>query len=228
MALATTDKTLLEQLLSSPRLPTLLHELTTVVEDESVQRHAFYQQITETDKAEFINGEIIMHSPVKRRHNDASGNLYHLLKAHVARHRLGYVGHEKILISLTRNDYEPDVCFFNRQKSAEFTPDQMLFPAPDFIVEVPSKSTAANDRGIKFDDYAAHGVAEYWIVDPVDETVEQYHAEDSAYQLMIKAQTGLIRSFAVDNFEIPIRAIFDEAENQQTLASIITNPSQSG
>ncbi|MCL4834801.1 MAG: Uma2 family endonuclease, partial [Caldilineaceae bacterium] len=27
-------------------------------------------------------------------------------------------------------------------------------------------SLTRNDRGVKFDDYAAHGVAEYWIIDP--------------------------------------------------------------
>jgi len=221
MALATDDRMLLEQLLRSPRLPQLVRELETVIEDEAAQRNAFYEQITEVDKAEFINGEVIFHSPVKLRHNDISINLLLLLRAYVAQHELGYVGHEKILVSLTRNDYEPDICFFGRKKSNKFTPDQMLFPAPDFVVEVLSKSTAANDRGIKFDDYASHGVTEYWIIDPVLEMVEQYRAQNGVYELVIKAQSGTVRSFAVDGFEIPVRAIFDAAENQQTLTQII-------
>lgn len=221
MALATSDKTLFEQLLQSPRLPQLVRELETVIEDEATQRKAFYDQITEGDKAEFINGEIIFHSPVKLRHSDASINLLLLLRAYVAQRGLGYVGHEKILVSLTRNDYEPDICFFGRKKSANFTPDQMLFPAPDFVVEVLSKSTATNERGIKFDDYASHGVTEYWIIDPLDETVEQYRANDGVYKLVIKAQTGLVRSFVIDGFEIPVRAIFDQAENQQALSKIV-------
>lgn len=221
MALATKDQTLVEQLLRSPRLPQLVRELDTIIQDEAAQRKAFYNTITESDKAEFINGEIIFHSPVKLRHNDASINLLLLLRTHVARQSLGYVGHEKILVSLTRNDYEPDLCFFGSEKAKEFTPDQMLFPAPDFVVEVLSKSTAANDRGIKFDDYASHGVVEYWIIDPVGETVEQYRGADGVYELVIKAQTGLVRSFAIDGFEIPVRAIFDEAENQLALAAII-------
>ena len=43
----------------------------------------------------------------------------------------------------------------------------MLFPAPDFAVEVLSPSTQKNNRGIKFDDYALHNVSEYWIIDPI-------------------------------------------------------------
>ncbi|MEM7125217.1 MAG: Uma2 family endonuclease [Chloroflexota bacterium] len=222
MALALDEKDLLEQLLRSPRLPRLVRELENTIEDEAIRRQAFYSQITEKVKAEFINGEVIIHSPVKRRHNDASSNLHVLLKAYVNRHKLGYIGYEKILISLTRNDYEPDICFFKRSKSDVFTPDQMFFPSPDLSVEVLSDSTASNDRGMKFDDYAHHNVEEYWIIDPVTEEVEQYRAVAGEYELVMKAQTGLLRSFAVDGFEIPIRAIFDDDENQRALVEIIT------
>lgn len=30
------------------------------------------------------------------------------------------------------------------------------------------------DRGIKFIDYALHGISEYWIIDPDKKTIEQY------------------------------------------------------
>ncbi|MBV7333338.1 Uma2 family endonuclease [Chloroflexi bacterium TSY] len=90
MTLAIDERNLLTQLLRSPRLPQLVRELEIIIDEEANRRKAFYNQITEGDKAEFINGEIIFHSPVKHRHNDASSNLHLLLKAHVARHKLGY------------------------------------------------------------------------------------------------------------------------------------------
>jgi hypothetical protein len=38
--------------------------------------------------------------------------------------------------SLTRNDYEPDIRFWNKEKSANFRHGQMRFPAPEYrIVE---------------------------------------------------------------------------------------------
>ena len=58
MTLAIDEQTLLEQLLRSPRLPRLVRELETAIADEASQRAAFYNQITEGDKAEFINGKI--------------------------------------------------------------------------------------------------------------------------------------------------------------------------
>jgi Uma2 family endonuclease len=110
------------------------------------------------------------------------------------------IGHEKILVALTRNDYEPDVCFFSAAKARTFQPDQTVFPAPDFVAEVLSRSTEQADRGVKFEDYAAHGVGEYWIIDPDGERVEQYLLEGETYQLACKADNGVVASRAVAGF----------------------------
>lgn len=213
----------LKQLLDSPRLPFIARRIDAVLADEKRRRREFYAQIDENDKAEFINGEVIMHSPVRLRHNVSGKHLLVLMDAFVTTRGLGYVGYEKIMVSLTRNDYEPDICYFGPAKAATFTLDQMRFPAPDLVVEVISKSTEHNDRGVKFEDYAAHGVQEYWIVDPDAETLEQYRlAEgDESYQLVIKAMTGQVRSFAIPGFEIPVRAIFDPEANQTALQALL-------
>ena len=50
----------------------------------------------------------------------------------------------------------------------------MRFPAPDLVVEVLSVSTVVIDCGVAFEDYAAHGVGGYWMIDPDTKTVEQY------------------------------------------------------
>ena len=44
--------------------------------------------------------------------------------------------------------------------------------APDLVVEILSASTEKWDRTAKRRLYAAHGVREYWIVDPAAQTVE--------------------------------------------------------
>ena len=134
---------------------------------------------------------------------------------------LGYVGYEKLLISLTRNDYEPDICFFRHDVSQTFSPQQMRFPAPDFIVEILSETTVRTDREIKFDDYAAHGVKEYWIIDPDAEVVEQYLLRDEEYLLIKKTDSGILKSEAIAGFAIPVRAIFDEQDNLDALHALV-------
>lgn len=50
------EQSLLDQLLRSPRLPLVARKIEQVLADEAAQRQAFYEQITEGDKAEYING----------------------------------------------------------------------------------------------------------------------------------------------------------------------------
>src|SRR6266850_8335915 len=104
--------------------------------EERARRERFYNEITEDQKAEFINGEVIVHSPNKIRHLEVRDNLHTLLRAFVQTRRLGFVAGEKALCVFPRNDYEPDVCYFGAEKRALIAPDTIKFPIPDFICEV--------------------------------------------------------------------------------------------
>lgn len=138
-----------EQLLEMPNAPLVIQKVQQALATEQRLRKHFYEIVTEDQKAEFINGEIIVHSPVRKHHNTASLYLSQLLNAFAIKHKLGYVGHEKLMISLTRNDYEPDICFFKQEKAIHFSEEQTNFPAPDLVVEVLSPGTKERDRGIK-------------------------------------------------------------------------------
>ncbi|HQE93780.1 MAG TPA: Uma2 family endonuclease [Anaerolineae bacterium] len=214
--------TAVQQLRGSPQLPRYVQELQALLAAEHARRERFYAELSEEQKMEFINGEVLMHSPARLCHTIVSQNAFILLSLYVSQHRLGHVGHEKVLITLTRNDYEPDVVYFGPAKTQALLPDQMKFPAPDLVVEVLSPSTAENDRGIKFVDYAAHGVAEYWIVDPDAEVVEQYVLRDECYELRMKSQTGILQSEAVSGFAVPVRALFDEQEKLAAVQTLMT------
>ncbi|WP_159475595.1 Uma2 family endonuclease [Dyadobacter sp. 3J3] len=208
---------LLADILNQPDAYYLIEKANNLLNQERECRLKFYDDVTEQGKVEFINGEVIVHFPVTKRYNVASGLLYRLLSIYSGKNNLGFVGIEKIMITLTRNDYEPDICFFRKEKSLTFTEDQTLFPAPDLVIEILSDSTAKRDRGIKFKDYQAHKIEEYWIIDPENQTLEQYHLKGNSYDLVLKSSQGLVTSFVVDGFQIPILSIFDEVENFKTI-----------
>jgi Uma2 family endonuclease len=188
---------------------------------ENKLREKFYADITPEHKWEFIQGEVIMHSPALNRHLAASQALFKLLDVYASVNRLGIVRHEKAMTSFPRNDYEPDVMFFGVAKATLIHPDTLRFPVPDLIVEVLSPSTEKRDRGIKFQDYALHGVAEYWIIDPVAETVEAFQLVDMGYAAAVAQSEGLLWSDVVPGFEIPVRAIFDEVKNLEALRAML-------
>ena len=212
-----------EQTLEMPNAVLFARKLKSALEAEQKKRRHFYEIVDENKKMEFINGEIIFHSPVKLQHNSATKLLCGLLNAFVIKNGLGFVGVEKIMISLTRNDYEPDVCFFGSEKAKKFKKNQIQFPAPDLVVEVLSDSIEKHDRETKFQDYAAHGIEEYWIVDAEKEMIEQYFLQNEQYELLLKSNSGEIKSVVLPDFEIPIRAVFNEKLNVETLSGLLRN-----
>ncbi len=213
-------ESLINEILSEPDVHALVQRVNSALDKEKKARKRFYEIVEENKKMEFINGEIVFQSPVKLSHNSATERLCRLISIYVDTHELGVVGVEKILVSLTRNDYEPDICFWRNTKAKKFKQDQMQFPAPDFVVEVLSPSTEKHDREIKFKDYATHHVEEYWIIDPDKKFVEQYLLKDGEYELNLKSKSGTIISSAVVGFSIPIAAIFDSKENLKALKQL--------
>jgi len=211
----------IDNIKKSPSAVLIFQTLQNYLEKEKKKRLHFYETVREDQKAEFINGKIIIHSPVKLRHSNASFFLANLIHNYLSDKNIGVVHHEKLMIRLTRNDYEPDICYFSKEKSKNFKPDQLLFPAPDFVVEVISKSSEKTDRAIKYTDYQNHDVKEYWIINPENEFVEQYFLKNDEYELIQKTSSGQIRSFVIDGFEIPVKAIFNKEINFQTMKELI-------
>ena len=82
-------------------------------------------------------------------------------------------------------------------------------------------------RTIKKEDYAAHGIVEYWIIDPNKQTVEQYllmQPNDKVYFEPYIYNIGEdITSKVIEGFTIPIAAIFDEAANVKALQNFMQN-----
>ncbi|MFM9838070.1 MAG: Uma2 family endonuclease [Cyclobacteriaceae bacterium] len=192
-----------------PELAIILDRLEKEMREEAQKRNEFYELIHENVKAEFINGAIVYHSPVMRRHWKVSMNVSRELSSYAKKHDLGEEGVEKVMISLTRNDYEPDIVFFSKEKSRLFTPQQMHFPAPDLVVEILSDSTEKNDRNIKFRDYASHGVKEYWIIDADKASLEQYINTDNEFQLSHIFIEGILKAETAKGFELDVRSIFE-------------------
>ena len=216
---------LLEQIVASPELPRYSAIIIDILQHEQEARLQFFEELTEDGKSEFINGEIIMQSPATALHINVSRYLTELLAHYVEAHQLGAVYFEKALISLTRNDYEPDVCFFRPEKTNAIQPETLRFPAPDFIAEILSPSTEKYDRGVKFEDYAAHGVAEYWIIDPVAMSVERYLLKGDQYQMEGSPLNPTIESKSIAGFRIPRMALFSPNEHLNALRKILGSDS---
>jgi Uma2 family endonuclease len=212
---------LIAPIIHSPQLPVIVQRLQNQLEEENRRRQEFYDEVSPDQKAEFIDGEMIVHSPARNRHLDVTQFVARLLITFAQIHGLGQVKVEKCLCVFSRNAYEPDVVFFGSQKAQQLTAETKLFPIPDLIVEVLSESTAANDRGIKFQDYASSGVQEYWIMDADQNVVEQYVLAGEQYQLVLKSDSGVLKSHAIAGFVTDVEGLFGAEKNLEMLRKMM-------
>jgi Uma2 family endonuclease len=212
----------LEPLLRSPKLPAYIQQLEAALAEEQRLRQQFIESRQPNDLAEFINGQIITGSSPSPQHIEAATSLLALIHAYVDSHDAGLVSKPPTLVSLTRNDYQPDLCFWLKARAASFAPNLVRFPAPNFVAEVLSLDTLASDRDIKFQDYAAHAMDEFWLIDPEHQSVEQYVLEGSRYHLVVKTDDGALQSHVIPGFVISTRAIFDPAQHDHALQTLLT------
>lgn len=107
---------------------------------------------------------------------------------------------------------QPDIIMIHRERLAIVTERGVEGP-PDLVVEILSPSTALKDRKTKKTVYAAYGVKEYWIVDPVHETIEQWnHAspDKTDYQLSgTYGEDDMITSPFINCLEVSAADVFN-------------------
>lgn len=210
-----------EAIEKSPSLPAVIRRLSQRMQAEEAHRQEFYRDLTPDQKAEFINGKVELHSPARARHLKVTGWIHKLLDTFVELNNLGEVFNEKCLCVFPRNDYEPDVVFFDNEKAKTLAPETLKFPVPDLAVEILSESTEARDRGVKFEDFAANGVQEYWIVDAEKSVLEQYILQDGKFHLNTRSGTGQLTSAVIHGLTLPITAFFDASANLTALRNMV-------
>ena len=81
--------------------------------------------------------------------------------------------------------------------------------APDLIVEILSPSSSTRDWRDKRELYAAHGVREYWIIDPANRIVSVLLLQDGVLEIeqtLTKDDTAT--STVLDGFSVSLDSIF--------------------
>lgn len=130
-------------------------------------------------REELIGGEVFLMSPRPAwNHNRVASNLFRLFDNYLYGKKCTPIADGTDLYLDEENWFVPDfmvVC----------DPDKIrndgVHGAPDLVVEVLSPSTMKNDRARKAEVYARYGVKEYWLVNPIDKTVEVYLLENSRF-----------------------------------------------
>jgi Uma2 family endonuclease len=162
----------------------------------------FLAWVGEKTRAEWVDGEIIIMSPVNVEHDDLQGWIYTILRTFVEAHDLGRVGGSELMVRLGKPQARrlPDVFFVSKDRLSAFGKTAYEGP-PDLIVEIVSPDSTARDYRDKLKTYESSGVREYWIVDPLARSVESNELVKGAYRT-IEPKQGAIHSRVLKGFFI--------------------------
>lgn len=119
---------------------------------------------TEDFRCEYLNGDVIVHSPATPHHEDVGSFVLCLMRNFAAKHSLGLVLSSNTLMQVGEWRLCPDVSFLAAAHNDRIQKDRVVGPM-DLVNEVLSKSTRSYDLGEKRSCYREAGVPEIWFVD---------------------------------------------------------------
>ena len=131
-----------------------------------------YRTTPVDERYELLDGDLIMVPAPNLKHQTVQLQLARRLASFVEEQNLGkmFIAPCDVVLSDT-NVVQPDLLFISRQHEHLLSSGENVRGAPDLAIEILSPSTADKDRGVKRELYGRHGVTEYWLVDPIAETV---------------------------------------------------------
>jgi Uma2 family endonuclease len=118
----------------------------------------------------------------------------------VQRHKLGklYVSRVAFLLD-DHNAPEPDIGFVRKERMDAIERARVVGP-PDLAVEIVSPDSVDRDYKKKRAKYEEAGVAEYWIVDEIKETVTLLRLDRSGKYRTVRARKGTLESKVLPGF----------------------------
>lgn len=167
-----------------------------------------YNNLPETVRAELIEGQLYYMSAPSRMHQRILGVIYNKIFNYI-NSKSGscevYSAPFAVKLFNDRDDtVEPDISVIC---DPEKLTDRGCTGAPDWIIEIISPSNSSHDYVRKLNLYLDAGVREYWIVNPLNQTILVYCLEESgfkmdAYTFQDKIRANIYEDLCIDFNEL--------------------------
>ncbi|HBQ28840.1 MAG TPA: restriction endonuclease [Desulfotomaculum sp.] len=176
---------------------------------KEVYTYADYALLPEGAPYQLIGGKLIMAPAPSTYHQAISIRLLEKLLFFMAGKDLGMIYHAPIDVCFEEKEtYQPDIIFISKDRTYIIEPAK-INGAPDLVVEILSPSTAYYDLKKKAVVYARHGVKEYWLADPEDQSIEVYIGEEGRFILNQRVEgEGKAKSLVLKGLEIDAKEVF--------------------
>jgi Uma2 family endonuclease len=158
-------------------------------------------------------GWVVSEGTPSTAHQTVSSAIDRALWAYVTDHRLGFVvGHLDVVLDQKRRlIVAPDLLVVLNER-IHIVRERCVWGAPNLAVEILSPSNRANDRQRKLAWYREYGVQEYWIVDPVEFTIEVFDLEaEPSTGPRVYGEADVLESRVIEGFRHPVANFFERA-----------------
>lgn len=184
--------------------------MTTTTIEKKKYTYEDYLKTPEDERYELIEGELIMTPSPVTYHQWISKNILYELEKFVREKKIGKVFDAPCDVYLDdENVFQPDVLFVSKERE-NIIREKNIQGAPDLIIEILSENTAYNDLVKKKRLYAQFGVKEYWIVDPLEKTVEVFGNKDKTFIIERSyAQNDILESSLITGLNIKLSDVFE-------------------
>lgn len=170
----------------------------------------FVEFCNEDTRAEFIAGEVIVHSPTSFQHSRIATFLTSILQLFIDQHQLGTLWADNFQVRLRPGLRRvPDIIFILSTTELKITNTE-IEGAPDLVVEIVSHESLEQDWRDKYFEYEQAGVKEYWTIDPYAEKMAIYCLNEQGKYESQKAEQKIMHSKVLPGFWIKPEWLWQE------------------
>lgn len=136
------------------------------------------------NRYELVDGRLEIVNPPTIGHMLISDFIRDILKAEIARLSLPWLCFQEAGVRTGfRKSRLTDVCVVSREQARELVDKSAVFETPPvLVVEVVSPESVNRDYRYKRSEYAAVGIPEYWIIDPILNKVSVLRLDEGFYE----------------------------------------------
>jgi Uma2 family endonuclease len=158
---------------------------------------------------QLIGGQLVVSPSPSTAHQRILGRLFRWMASTVEASQAGEVLIAPVDVYLSDTDvYQPDLVVVHAGGAA-VVEAQLIRGAPDLVVEILSPSTAYYDLRQKKTAYERYGVGEYWVVDPIERSIEVFTRVEGVFMLYQRSVgSEAIGSRSLAGFEIELESLF--------------------
>ena len=179
------------------------------------EEYLAYDDGTDT-RYELMDGELVEMPPESDDNNDVARRLFVELLKHISFNLIAYKDTEIEVSGRRARCRLPDLLVHTEEskaalkgaKRATITRDM---PPPALVIEIvsPGATNRTRDYRYKRTEYAARGIAEYWIVDPQERQITICKWVEGLYEDTVISESDRIQSDVVPSFGLNADQIFN-------------------